>query len=119
VTTLFSALLQQGAPATPPGGPLAQFMLPVLIIGVMYLLVLRPQSKKAKLQQQMLAQLKRGDDVVTNGGLIGRISGIKDEEVTLQVQEGVRLRILRSSITGTYKPGSEPAKADAKAPVSS
>ena len=95
-------------------------MLPVVIIGVMYLLVLRPQNKKAKLQQQMLSQLKRGDDVVTTGGLIGRISGIKDDEITLQVQEGVRFRVLRSAVTGLYKASSEPAaKADAKASASS
>jgi preprotein translocase subunit YajC len=97
---------------------LQSFMLPVLIIGVMYFLILRPQNKKAKLQQQMLSQLKRGDDVVTTGGLIGRISGIKDDEITLQVQEGVRFRIVRSAVTGLYKPGTEPAKADAKAPAS-
>jgi preprotein translocase subunit YajC len=98
---------------------LQSFMLPVLIIGVMYFLILRPQSKKAKQQQAMLSQLKRGDDVVTTGGLIGRISGIKDDEITLQVQEGVRFRILRSAVTGLYKPGAEPAKADAKASASS
>ena len=98
---------------------LQSFMLPVLIIGVMYFLILRPQNKKAKLQQQMLAQLKRGDDVVTTGGLIGKISGIKDDEITLQVQEGVRFRILRSAVTGVYKPTAEPAKADAKASASS
>jgi preprotein translocase subunit YajC len=97
---------------------LQQLMLPVLIIGVMYFLILRPQSKKAKQQQLMLSQLKRGDDVVTTGGLIGRISGIKDDEITLQVQEGVRFRVLRSAVTGVYKPGTEPAKADAKASAS-
>ncbi len=96
-----------------------QLMPFVLIMGVMYLLVIRPQSKKAKLQQQMLSQLKRGDDIITTGGLIGRITGIKDDEVTLQVQEGVRLRVARSAVSGLYKASSEPAKADAKASASS
>ena len=118
VTSLFSALLDQAATPQSPGGPLANFMLPVLIIGVMYLLVLRPQNKKAKLQQQMLSQLKRGDDVVTTGGLIGRISGIKDDEITLQVQEGVHLRVARSAVTGLYKAATETAKVDAKASTS-
>ena len=95
--------------------------LPMLIImgGIMYFLVLRPQSKKAKQHSQMLADLKKGDEVTTQGGLIGRISGFKDDEVTLQVQEGVRLRIQRSSITGLRgKPADKPAetpKGDAKA----
>lgn len=76
----------------------------ILILGVMYLLVMRPQMKKQKDLQKMLSELQRGDDVVTTGGLIGRISGLKDDEVTLQVQEGVRLRVLKSHITARHKP---------------
>jgi len=92
-------------------------MAPILLmIGVFYFLVIRPQSKKQKLVQQMLSQLKKGDDVVTTGGIIGRISGIKDDEITLQVQEGVRIRVLRSAVTGLQKQANEAAKADAKAP---
>jgi preprotein translocase subunit YajC len=88
----------------------------VLIFAVFYLLVIRPQSKKAKVHQQMLAELKKGDDVVTQGGIIGRITGIKDDEVTLQVQEGVRLRILRSAITGPRKGTEKPAEKSPEAP---
>jgi preprotein translocase subunit YajC len=93
-------------------------MLPMLaILGVMYFVVLLPQSrKKAKAQQEMMSNLKKGDDVVTQGGIIGKISGVKDDEITLQVQEGVRIRILKSAITSVQKqPSGEPAKADPKA----
>jgi preprotein translocase subunit YajC len=83
----------------------------ILMFGVFYFLIIRPQSKKAKLHQQMLAELKKGDDVVTTGGVLGRITGIKDDEVTLQVQEGVRLRVLRSAVTGRQRVG-EPAKVE-------
>jgi preprotein translocase subunit YajC len=63
----------------------------------------------------MLSQLKKGDEVATTGGLIGRISGIKDDEVTLQVQEGVRLRVLRSAVTGLQRPAvSDSAKVESK-----
>jgi preprotein translocase subunit YajC len=86
----------------------------VLIIGVMYLIVLRPQMRKQKDVQRMLSELKKGDDVVTTGGIVGRISGIKDDEVTLQVQEGVRLRVLRSAVAGRHRVG-EGSKADSKA----
>lgn len=88
----------------------------LLIIGVMYLLVLRPQVKKQKETQKMLSELKQGDEVVTTGGILGRISGIKDDVITLQVQESVRLRVLRSAIAGRHsqKTG-EPPKADVKA----
>jgi preprotein translocase subunit YajC len=91
-----------------------QFLPIMLIGGVMYLLVLRPQMKKQKETQRMLSELKKGDDVVTNGGIVGRISGIKDDEVTLQVQEGVRLRMLRSAIVGKHKVG-DASKTDVKA----
>ena len=89
-------------------------MLPLIVVGVMYFLVIRPQSKKAKPQALLISQLKRGDEVVTNGGLIGRISGIKDDEITLQVQEGVRFRVLRTAVTGLYRPTPEAAKTDVK-----
>jgi preprotein translocase subunit YajC len=91
------------------GGSLVSVVPIFLIFGVFYFLVIRPQSKKAKEHQHMLTELKKGDDVVTQGGVIGRITGIKDDEITLQVQEGVRLRILRSAVTG-------PRKAPEKAP---
>jgi len=87
-----------------------------MIFAVFYLLVIRPQSKKAKQLQHMLAELKKGDDVVTQGGIIGRITGIKDDEVTLQVQEGVRLRILRSAITGPRKQGEKASEKTPEAP---
>jgi preprotein translocase subunit YajC len=124
VNTIYTALLQaDAAPASPgpasPFGSLTGIFPIILMFAVFYFLIIRPQSKKAKLHQAMLGQLKKGDEVVTTGGLIGRISGIKDDEVTLQVQEGVRLRILRSAVSGLQKQGGEPAKVDAKAPASS
>jgi len=91
-------------------------MIPMLLIfGVMYLLVIRPQSKKAKEHQKMLSELQKGDEVATSGGLLGRITGIKGDEVTMQVQEGVRLRVLRSAVTGRYRAGGEAPKSDDKA----
>jgi preprotein translocase subunit YajC len=112
VTQFLNGLAQA---ASSPGGGLTSFVPIIAMIGIFYFLVLRPQSKKAKEQQKMLSELKKGDDVVTQGGIIGKISGIKDNEITLQVQEGVRLRVLRSSVTGVYTGPTAAAKADAKA----
>lgn len=89
----------------------------VLIFGVFFLLVIRPQQKKAKEHQQMLNQLKAGDEVVTNGGILGKITGIRDDEAILQVQEGVRIRVLRSAITGRHVPGGAVAKPGPKPDV--
>ena len=102
------------AQAAGGGGGLMQMAPLVLIFVVFYVLVIRPQSKKAKELQNLLKELKKGDDVVTQGGIIGRITGLKDDEVTLQVQEGVRLRMLRSSITGLRKVGEKPAEKPAE-----
>jgi preprotein translocase subunit YajC len=116
--THFLLGIAQQAPASGGGGlgALQSFVPMLLIIGVMYLLVLRPQVKKQKETQKMLSELKKGDDVVTTGGIIGRISGIKDDEMTLSIQEGVRMRILRSAIAGRHIPKTgEPPKTDAKA----
>jgi preprotein translocase subunit YajC len=112
VTQFLNGLAQ----AASSGGGLTSIVPIVVMIGIFYFLILRPQSKKAKETQKMLSELKKGDDVVTQGGIIGKISGIKDNEITLQVQEGVRIRILRSSITGVYTGAAAAApKADAKA----
>lgn len=94
-----------------------QFLPMLLIIAVFYFLLMRPQMRKQKELQRMLSELQKGDDVVTSGGILGRITGIKDDEVTLQVQEGVRLRMLRSAIAGKQKAGAVVAKADVKAPT--
>lgn len=111
--TQFLTGFAQAAPSGGGGGLVG--MLPfALMFVVIYFLILRPQSKKAKELQKMLSELKKGDDVVTQGGIIGKITGMKDNEITLQVQEGVRLRVVRSSVTGVYNPNAA-AKTEAKA----
>ena len=111
--TQFLNGLAQAAPGA-GGSPLTQFVPLIAIFGIFYFLVLRPQSKKAKDHQKMLSELKQGADVATQGGIIGKITGIKENEVTLQVQEGVRVRFLRSAITGVYT-GTPAPKSEAKA----
>jgi preprotein translocase subunit YajC len=100
-------------PAQGPGGGLTGMLVPMLLIfGVMYLLVIRPQSKRAKEAQKMLSELKKGDEVVTTGGVIGRITGIKETEIIVEVQQGVRLRIQRSAVTGRLKTDSPKTEAN-------
>jgi len=114
--THFLNVLAQSAPASGgPGGILGSPMFMILaMVGIMYFLVIRPQSKKAKDHQKMLSELKKGDDVTTQGGIIGKITGITDGELVLQVQEGVRLRVLRSAVQNKYT-APERAKAESKA----
>jgi preprotein translocase subunit YajC len=95
--------LGQAAPAGQPNA-IMQFLPIVLILGVFYLLILRPQQKKQKEHQKMLSELKKGDDVVTNGGIVGKLILVREKEVTLEVQDKVRIRLLRSAIQGRYTP---------------
>ena len=112
--TQFLNGLAQAAPAG-GGGFLGNPIFMILaMFAIFYFIVLRPQSKRQKELQKMLADLKKGDDVVTSGGIIGKISGLKDAELTLQLQEGVRVRVLRSSVTGLYTGTASAAKPEAK-----
>ena len=71
----------------------------ILIFVIMYFLLIRPQQKKAKFHREMVANIKRGDQVVTQGGVIGSISRVKDDEVLVEVAEGVKLRVVRGTIS--------------------
>jgi preprotein translocase subunit YajC len=75
----------------------------ILIFGVFYLLAIRPQIKRQKEHQAMVNQLGKGDEVITRGGFIGKISGIADDGViVLELQEKVRVRVPRTYIEGKW-----------------
>jgi preprotein translocase subunit YajC len=71
-----------------------------LLFAIMYFVMIRPQQKQLKDQRTMLAALKRGDDVITTGGMLGKVHAVADKVVTLEVSNGVRVRVLKSSIQG-------------------
>jgi len=72
----------------------------ILILGIMYFFLIRPQQKKVKEHQAMVEALRRGDEVVTQGGLIGKITKVKDEtEVEVELAQGVKVRVLRPTIS--------------------
>jgi len=79
---------------------LIQFLPLVLIFVVFYFLLIRPQQRKAKDHKTMLEALRRGDRVVTGGGIIGTVARVENpEEVTVDIADGVRVRVLRSTIS--------------------
>ena len=83
------------------GGAIAQFLPLILIFAIMYFLLIRPQQKKAKQHQAMVAALRRGDQVVTQGGIIGKVSKVKEgeNEIEVEIAEGVKARIVRSTVS--------------------
>jgi preprotein translocase subunit YajC len=81
------------------GSAFAQFIPLLLIFAIMYFLLIRPQQKKVKEHKAMVEALRRGDQVVTQGGLIGKVSKVKDDnEVEVELAEGVRVRVVKSTI---------------------
>lgn len=79
---------------------IAQFVPLILIFAIMYFLLIRPQQKKMKEHQKMVAALRRGDQVVTQGGIIGKVSKVKENnEVEIEISEGVRVRVVQNTIT--------------------
>ena len=95
---------------------LIQFLPLVLIFIVFYFLLIRPQQKKAKDQRAMLDALRRGDRVVTGGGILGTVSKVvSPEEVEVDIASGVRVKVLRSTITSVLaKPDPAAAREAAK-----
>lgn len=87
------------------GGPSTFIsMLPlVLIFAVFYFLLIRPQQRKARDHRNMLAQLKRNDEVMTSGGVLGKVQALTDTEVTLEVAPNVKLRVGRSYIAQLFR----------------
>ena len=80
-------------------GAFGQFLPLILIFAIMYFLLIRPQQKKMKEHQQMVAALRRGDQVITQGGLIGKVSKVKEDgEIEVEIADGVKVRVVKSTV---------------------
>ena len=91
------------------GGGFMGFLPLVLIFVVFYFLLIRPQQKRAKEHAAMVAAVRRGDQVVTGGGIMGKVTKVEDEEVIVEVADGVRLRVVPSTLSDV-RSKSEPSK---------
>jgi preprotein translocase subunit YajC len=110
-----SQAFAQSAGGAPGGaGMLTSFLPLILIFVVFYFLLIRPQQKKQKEHKAMLAAVRRGDKIVTAGGIIGTVSKvIGDDELSVEIAEGVKVKVARSMVS-TVLSKTEPAKSDAK-----
>lgn len=82
------------------GSALAQFMPLILIFAIMYFLLIRPQQRKLKAHRAMVANLRRGDQVITQGGLIGKVTKIKDDdEIEVELAPNIKVRVIRATIS--------------------
>lgn len=94
-------------------GSLVSSLVPfVLIFGIMWFLLIRPQQKKVKEHRAMVEALRRGDQVLTAGGIVGKVSKVKEDgEVEVEIADGVKVRVVRSTISAVLSK-TEPATAE-------
>lgn len=91
-----------------PGGSFAPLLMMVVFIVIFYFLLIRPQQKRAKEHQAMLSKIAVGDEAVTSGGILGRVTDVGDSFLTLEIADGVRIKVQKSQVSqlvpkGTYK----------------
>ncbi len=111
--SIASLQLALGAAAgAQPSGPAAFFvsMFPLLLIfAIFYFLMIRPQSKKMKEHQAELMAIKKGDDIITGGGIRGRVTKVTDDEAEVEIAPNVKIRVIKSTISTVVKPKTKPA----------
>jgi preprotein translocase subunit YajC len=92
------------------GGGLGAFLPLIIIFAIFYFLLIRPQQRKAKQHKQLLSDLRKGDKVVSSGGLHGLITGLSDDVLTVEISPKVRVKISRGSIAGVVRRAEGPVK---------
>ena len=108
---MFTQAFAQTAGSTGGASDMIQFVVPMLaVLGIMYFLILRPQQKKQKDHQTMVGAVRRGDTIVTTGGLIGKVTkATAPTELELEIAPNVRIRVVRSMVSEVRAKG-EPVK---------
>ncbi len=89
---------QQGAAAGGPAGGIAQFLPIIILFAIFYFLLIRPQQKKAKEHREMINNLKKGNRVITSGGIHGTILNVDETTVTLEIAENVKIKVSRGNV---------------------
>jgi preprotein translocase subunit YajC len=115
MSSVLHAFLAQTAEGQAQG--LGNMLIPLVLMGaVFYFLLIRPQQKQAKEHQKLLVELKKGEEVVTQGGVIGTVYAVEDRTVTLDVGAGTKMRVLKANVVGKWveKPAAAPAKPEKK-----
>jgi len=103
----FTLLLQQAAPAAKSGSSVSSALinfLPIIaIIVIFYFLIILPQNKQKKKMEAMIKSLDKGDEVITTSGIFGTVVGVKDEYVTIKVDDNTTIRILKGAVASVKK----------------
>ncbi len=111
IDTAYAMAAPQGQAGGDPSGLMA-FLPFILVLGVLYFFIMRPQIKQRKTHEEMLKNLKKGDAVITTGGLFGRIVSITDNVVHLEIADKIKIRVSRAYIAGLENPNAPSKSAE-------
>lgn len=111
-TFLITPAFAQGTPASGGGDMILQLVPFVLIFVIMWFLIIRPQQRRVREHQEMIKNVRRGDTVVTSGGIIGKVTKVTDDapDIEVEIADGVRVKVARSMVSEVRSKG-EPVKA--------
>jgi preprotein translocase subunit YajC len=106
MTFLTSAAVAQAAPAAgAPGSPFPMLIMMVVLFGIFYFMMIRPQMKRQKEHKALLSSLARGDEVVTNGGIAGRIDEVGDAFLSVEIAPNVKVRVQKGAVSQVLPKG--------------
>ncbi len=112
IMSIASLQLALAAAGAAPAGSAAFFvgLVPwIAILAIFYFLMIRPQSMKVKAHQAEIMAVKKGDDIITGGGIRGRVTKVTDDEAEVEIATNVRIRVIKSTISTVVKPKTKPA----------
>ncbi|MDR1836325.1 MAG: preprotein translocase subunit YajC [Treponema sp.] len=112
VLSLLMAVPQAGGETAGAGSLFANFIPLILIVGIFYFLIIRPQSKKRKETERMIAAIKKGDRIVTIGGIHGIVQSVKDTTVIIKVDDNVKIEFLRNAVSSVITASKEEKKVE-------
>lgn len=102
---LISDAMAEGAPAA-QGGGYEMFIMIAIFFAIMYFMIIRPQQKRSKDHKKLLSSLSKGDEVVTSGGMLGKILKVGDNSIKVEIAEGVAIKVQKGSISSVLPKGS-------------
>lgn len=103
------AMAQGGGAPAQGGGGFSAFVPLILMFGIFYFLLIRPQQKKAKEHRSMIDSLKKGDRIITSGGIHGRITGLDENTLRVEIADKVQIKINRGNVAQLMQGGAAPA----------
>ena len=102
----FPAAIAADAAQPQQADPMSLFIWLAIFVGIFYFLIIRPQNKRQKEHQALVAAVEKGDEVLTSGGIIGRVARVDDQFLSLEVADGIELKVQRNAVTALLPKGS-------------